>query len=104
MNSSLYLILACLAVLALATAVIGVWQHEKTLTVFSFGLGILFGGILLNVVALRHVEQNGTVHSWATLPEWAYSTPLWAGAFLLGCAGSGKLWSSRRNRRKPTMA
>jgi len=101
MNSSLLLILATLAVLALIVAAKGFWQHEKIISMFSFGLALLFGGTLLNVVALRHVDQSGAVYSWATLPSWTYSTPLWAAMVLMVFAGLGKLPSAWRNRRKP---
>lgn len=101
MNSSLLPILTTMAVLALIVAARGFWQHEKLITVFFSGLGLLFGGILLNVMALRHVDESGAAYSWATLPDWTYSTPLWAATVLLVFAGLGKLPSVWRNRRKP---
>ena len=100
MNSSMYTIVTVLAVVAFVVAVVRVATHDWADAVGFFGASVLLVGVLLNIAALRHVDVSGGVHSWATLPSWAYDAPVWIGAALLAIAGLGRLASLRKKKGK----
>jgi hypothetical protein len=105
MASSAYVILAFLAIVALMTTIVAIWRHEGLAALRYAAAAILFGGIILNFLGLRHVGNDGTNYSWASLPSYVFSVPMYLGAVLLVISELMKLGNYRRaNRAKKPVA
>lgn len=98
MASSIYVILIVVAIAALLHLIGALWDHQVAGALKAFGEVALIGGLLLNFAALRHVGTK-SVYSWASLPSWTYTVPVWVGAALLLFVGFIKLVGARRKAR-----
>lgn len=83
MNSSMYLVIGILIVATGLLTFATIWDHKPARAFGYAGLLAIFGGVGLNLYALRHVV-DGVNYGWtAGLPNFMYDAPLWTGITLV---------------------
>ena len=104
MASSIYTVVILLTIAAVLCLIGALWARKIVEALAAFGAVALMGGLLLNLAALRHIGAKSATYSWATLPGWTYTTPVWVGGLLLLFVGSVKLVDIRRKARRARKA
>ncbi len=77
MAVSVYIILGLVVVVSALRLAGAVWEHHAASIIKALGEIALLGGVLVNFTALRHIG-----YSWATLPSWVYTVPIWVGGLI----------------------
>ncbi len=95
MATSVYIVLFVVVVVSTLRFVGAFWEHNVADIIKAFGGMSLLVGILVNFIALRHLG-----YSWATLPSWVYTVPIWVGG---GIFVTTNLLELRQVMKKPSV-
>ena len=95
MNSSMYIVIGILIVATGLLTFAAIWDHKPARAFGYSGLLAIFGGVGLNLYALRHTIDNVTYGWTAGFPSFAYDALLWIGIGLVFIANIIRLSQSK---------
>lgn len=95
MNSSVYIVIGILIVATGLLTFAAIWDHKPARAFGYAGLLAIFGGIGLNLYALRHTIDDVTYGWSAGFPSFAYDALLWIGIGLVFIANIIRLSQSK---------